>query len=291
MEAMAVYPGSCGEIIQGKANGTDVLISCPVDIFTNVRVFECSSPHKRFKYQKSSALLKSVLKRWGYGELDDNFDIEIVSSIPKSKGFASSTADMCAVYICLLKLFNRNYDIVEAVEEFIKIEPTDSIIFRTMTMFDYRRGSLFKELGEYMSFYILAFEGQRIVDTVAFNNSSLPRLSDISDIIPFVKEAATSKDVSKLAYASTVSINRNLKRVPYEIIAEVERLKDMTGGLGIIGGHSGDVLGIIYDDRERLEYGMKFKDSIKGYRPHVLRTLRGDEYEGDYDYSSIKRQR
>ena len=142
MEAYAIYPGSCGEIIQGHIRGNDMLISCPVSLFTTVRVFECRRPINRINYSKSSALLENILKGWGYGYLNSQFDIDIESSIPQSKGFASSTADLCAVYICLLKLFKRQYDIKEAVEEFVKIEPTDSIAFRDMVLFDYKEGKL-----------------------------------------------------------------------------------------------------------------------------------------------------
>lgn len=291
MEARTVYPGSCGEIIQGKVDGTDVLISCPVNLFTSVRVFESKKPSKRLGYQKSSVLLDNMLKRWGYQDLSSQFDIDIESSIPLGKGFASSTADMCAVYISLLKIFNRSYDISEITDEFIRIEPTDSIIFREMMVFDYKSGKYQKAVGEYMKFHILAFEGQRMVDTISFNKRSIPPLCDVSDALDYVRYGLESKDISKLAAASTISINRNTSRVSYDVMARVEALKDHTGGLGILGAHSGDILGIIYDDRERLQYALKFKDSINGYKPHVLETLRRNEYERDYDYGAIQRQR
>jgi len=291
MEATTVYPGSCGEIIQGKVHGFDILISCPVNLFTSVRVFESKRPVKRYQYEKSSTLIENMLERWGHGDLNSGFDIEIESSIPKGKGFASSTADMCAVYISLLKILSRKYDVLEVMEEFIKIEPTDSIIFRDITMLDYKSGRLYKELGAYLKFYILAFEGEREVDTIDFNKSAIPPLADVSDILPKVQNGIKSNDIPKIAEASTVSINRNKGRVSYDVMGQVEALKDLTGGLGILGAHSGDILGIIYDDREQLEFALKYKDSIKGYKPHALETLRRNEYERDYDYGALKRQR
>ena len=73
MEAYAIYPGSCGEIIQGHIQGKDLLISCPVNLFTTVRVFECRKPASRFNYIKSSTLLDNMLRRWGYGCLNAQF--------------------------------------------------------------------------------------------------------------------------------------------------------------------------------------------------------------------------
>jgi len=291
MEADAIYPGSCGEIIQGNINGRDMLISCPVNLFTTVRVFECRKPVNRLNYKKSSALLENMLRRWGFGYLNARFDIDIKSSIPKSKGFASSTADLCGVYICLLKLFKRRYDVREAVEEFIKVEPTDSIVFREMVLLDYKKGEHYKYIGDYMKFYILAFEGGRLIDTIAYNKRNLPPLSGLSGILPLVEEGVKSADISKLASASTASIKRNLNRLPYDMYSAVLDLCNMTGGLGIIGGHSGDVLGIIYDDREKFLYGVRYKDEITGYKPHMLETLRRNEYERDYDYRTVQRER
>lgn len=177
------------------------------------------------------------------------------------------------------------------MEEFVKIEPTDSTIFREMTLFDYKKGEHYEYIGGYMKFYILAFEGDRPVDTIEYNKRALPPLSDISDILQIVKDGVKSADISKIAAASTVSIKRNLNRRPYDRYGAVLNLSDMTGGLGIIGGHSGDVLGIIYDDRERFLHASGYRHSIPGYKLHMLETIRRDEYEGDYDYGAIQRER
>ncbi|MGE5627048.1 MAG: kinase [Solirubrobacterales bacterium] len=290
MEVNSIYPGSCGEIIQGKIDGRDMLLSCPVNIFTNVSLFECKEPSSRFNYSKSSIFLNNMLKRWGHEHTDKNLDIIIASKIPEGKGFASSTADLTALYICLLKMFKREYSTEELIEETIKIEPTDSIIFGKMTLFDYKEGKLHKTLGEYTKFYILAFEGNRIVDTVTFNNSALPPLADLDDIMPWCMDAIKVEDLDSIARASSISINRNLIRLDYKVHEVVLKICKDTGGKGIIGGHSGDVLGIIYDDKERMSHYEK-KIKITGYKKHILETLRRNEYEGDYDCCSKQRQR
>jgi len=287
METYAVHPGSCGELIQGNIQGRDMLISFPVDLFTTVRLYECKNPASRNRFHKSSTLLSNMLERWGYAWLDRQLDIEIESSIPRGKGFASSTADLCGVYICLLKLLRRKYDTKEAMEEFIRIEPTDSILFREMTLFDYKEGKRFSSIGPYMKFHILAFEGSRIVDTQEFNRKVLPRLGYLDDIIPDVRQAVDISDISGISKASSISIKRNMSRVPYEIFSSIEDLRLKTGGLGIIGGHSGDLLGIVYDDKEKFRYAARYKDTIPGYKPHMLETLRRDEYESDYDYGTM----
>lgn len=291
METYAVHPGSCGELIQGNIQGMDMLLSFPVDLFTTVRLYECKNPKNRHRFSKSSALLSNLLERWGYGWLDGQLDLEIRSDIPQGKGFASSTADLCGVYISLLKLLGREYDTREAAEEFIRIEPTDSIIFREMTLFDYKEGKRSSSIGQYRKFSILAFEGSRIVDTQEFNRRKLPSLGCLDDVMPQVMLAAQSGNIRELAGTASMSIERNMGRVNYEVYGAVEELRRKTGGLGIVGGHSGDLLGIMYDDRDRFLYAARYKDTIPGYKAHMIETLRRDEYERDCDYGTSKRQR
>lgn len=278
MEAITTYPGSCGEIIQGNYEGRDMLVSCPVNLYTTVKVKECKNPVNRNKYIKSSILLDNLLKKWGYSNLSHSFDIEIDSSIPVGKGFSGSTADLCGVYISLLKLFNRKYDIQEIIEEFTRIEPTDSIIFENMTLFDYKKGEKYKSIGQYIKFYILAFEGQRVIDTITFNKRPLPPLLDMKDTFQLLKEGVEACDIAKIAQASTLSIKRNMSRLPYDIFPLVKNIMLKTGGKGIMGGHSGDVLGIIYDDMERFLYAQKYANSIPGYVPRFLESLKMIEY-------------
>ncbi len=99
-----------------------------------------------------------------------------------------------------------------------------------------------------------------------------------------IRDGVESADITKIAQASAISIRRNSNRLSYDIYNSVEKLNRVTGGLGLIGGHSGDVLGIIYNDRERCLYAAKNTDAIAGYKPYILETLLGNEYERDYDY-------
>lgn len=273
MEFTINYPGSFGEVLQGRINKKDLLLSCPVNIYTKVKVFECNNAQKKFNNQKSAAFLQNILKSWGYEEQYKSFDIEINSQIPYGKGLASSTADLCAVYYCLLKLFNKEFNEEELMEQCIRIEPTDSIIFKEMTLFDYKKGLFKKPMGAYLNYNILAFEGNKVIDTVEFNNKNLPPLSDVDDLLPILAEAIEEKNLKKLAYVSTESIVRNQKRLYYEFLQEVIDIKDKTSGLGIMGAHSGNVLGIIYEDLDSLNYALKLGEKLDMCKMYPVKTL------------------
>lgn len=273
MEFTINYPGSFGEILQGKVNNKDLLLSCPVNIYTQVKVFECNSIHKKYNNKKSADFLRNILELWGYGHHDNTIDIEINSKIPYGKGLASSTADLCGVYYCLLKMFSREFNEPELIEQCIKIEPTDSIIFKEMTLFDYKKGLYKKQMGEYIPYNILAFEGNQVVDTVEFNRKNIPELSNVDDLIPILEESIKEKNLKKLAYVSTESIIRNQKRLYYDFLEQIIDIKDKTHGLGIMGAHSGNVLGIIYEDEEKLNYAKELTQNVTNCKVYSVSTL------------------
>ena len=273
MEVTISYPGSCGELLQGKQNGVDMLLSCPVNLFTRVTVFETNTPTHKFAYPKSQRFLDEMLSLWGYEEQSQLLDIKIVSEIPRAKGFASSTADLCAVYHCLLKLFHRPFNQQELIAATIRIEPTDSIIFDKMTAFAYKTGEVFETFGEYLSCSLLVFEGEKHIDTLRFNQSPLPPLFEIGDAFQTMKHAVQHRNLKHIAEIATQSLLANQHRLYYENLQDVLKYAQKTGGLGILGGHSGDVLGIIYDEPERCLWAWKHLEHLPNYTCYPLQTL------------------
>lgn len=273
MEFTTVYPGSFGEILQGKVKNRDLLLSCPVNLYTEVKIFECNNPLKKKYLKKSAEFLYNILKAWGEEDYYNNIDIEITSQIPYGKGLASSTADLCGVYYALLKMFKKEFNQNELMENCIKIEPTDSIIFKDMTLFDYKKGFYKEAIGSYMNYNILAFEGSKVVNTVEFNNSNLSDLSDVEDLLHVIKEAVEEKNLEKLAFVSTESIIRNQKRLYYDFLQKVLEINKNTSGLGVIGAHSGNVLGIIFDDLEKLNFAKRIAEDLNLAKVYAVQAL------------------
>jgi L-threonine kinase len=273
MEVVQSYHGSLGEIIQGRAYGKELLLSCPVNLFTRVMVFESCLPVYRNKYPKCKIFMRNVLESWGYIRKYNGLDIKIVSEIPVGKGFASSTADITALYLSLLKFFKREYNQQELINHTIDIEPTDSIIFPEMTLFDYKNGDFKEALGSYIEFNVLVFEGQKVIDTVGFNKNVKCDLADVEDLIPDLRKAIMERNIEKLANISSESIFRNQNRLNYDILKVVKKIQINTGGIGIIGAHSGDFLGIIYNENIMLKRALTYGTSIPGYKRYGLKTI------------------
>lgn len=273
MEATAYYPGSVGEIIQGNMGGIDVLTSCPINLYTRVRVFESSYPHNHHKNYKAVKFMYNILKRWNCEKFIGKLNIDIHSQIPIGKGFASSTADLCAVYNALLKLFKRKFNEKELIEECLRLEPTDSIIFKEMTLFDYKRGAFKKTIGKYMEFNVLIFEGKTRVNTIEFNRKVLPEHKDIADLITVLIEAVEERNLTKLAHCSTESILRNQHRLKYNFLDNILSIMNRIDGLGVIGAHSGNCLGIILEDIEKFKYYRNNK-ILENYNTYLVKAIK-----------------
>ncbi len=277
MKVITRYPGSFGEVIQGKINNKDMLLSCPINVYTTVKLFESRKPYRKCKWVKADRFLYNILKGWNYEEYYKSLDINIFSKIPTGKGMASSTADLCATYYSLLKMFEKDFNEEELIRECINIEPTDSIIFKEMTLFDYKKGLYKEKVGKYLRYNILAFEGKDKINTVEFNNRKLPDLSDTTDLFTILKEGVSENNLEKFAYVSEESIKRNQNRLNYEWISYIENIKEHTSGLGIIGAHSGNVLGIIYEDEEKLKQAINFIKKKNFYKFYTIKTLESIE--------------
>ena len=271
MEVIERYPGSVGEIIQGKYNGIDVLLSCPINLYTEIILSDEKERDNEREYIKSYRFIDNILDKWGYRNW--KIALSINSTIPKGKGFASSTADLSAIYNGLLRLIDRKFNQEELIKHCLKIEPTDSIIFDKATIFDYKEGKVTEKVGNYFKFHVLCFIGENVVDTVEYNSKELQPLKKIDDLLGELREAFEDKDIKKLAKVSTESIIRNQHRLKYNILEEVLEINKLLGGLGIIGAHSGDMLGIIFDniDEEKMK---KIKNiNINGYEKIIVETL------------------
>ncbi|WP_409069528.1 kinase [Clostridium sp. FAM 1755] len=273
MEFTVKYPGSFGEILQGNFWEKPVLVSSPINLYTYVRLFESKNKKKFHRNIKANKFIKNILTDWEYQDYINTIHVEVNSRIPRGKGLASSTADLCATYKCLTKLFKKNYSIEELQKHCLIIEPTDAIIFNEFTLFDYKKGSLKERLGPYIKFYILVLEGNRIINTIDFNNKNLKKMTSIEDLIPDLKESIKKRNIKNISEISEESIKRNFNRLPYDYFNMVDKYKNKTGGLGIIGCHSGDALGIVYDNKEDLLRAEKNIIDIGNLKKYTLETV------------------
>lgn len=134
--AVAQCPASCGELIEGWILGSEKLVSCPVDWYSTVEV-ETGTP-RNDERPLSRAMVDQLLAHWGYpAALSQQIRITLHSTIPVAKGMASSTADIAATAAATAHHLGHALDEPTLARLCVALEPTDSTLFRQLTLFDH----------------------------------------------------------------------------------------------------------------------------------------------------------
>lgn len=253
MKASAMCPGSCGELIQGIMDGRELLVSYPVNLYSRVTLIETTRSAICYKPPKVRKALELTFKMLGFPvEETRNIQIEIESDIPSCKGMASSTADIGAVIAAVGCLLEKNISIDLMVDIALKIEPTDSILFEDITLFDPVQGLVRQSLGQLPSMKVIVLEGRGTIDTMEFRKRNyIPvktkytdRMEEAFKLLKTGIEKGNCFDIGKAGIISAFANQEILKK------EQLKRVVDKTltwGAVGINVAHSGTVIGVLVD--------------------------------------------
>lgn len=242
-------PGTCGELVQGIMNRQNFLITCPVDIYSDV-ILVTGSALIRDDHPKARQAVERTLQYLGHDT--KNCQIIIHSGMPVGKGMASSSADISAA--CQVAAIYAEKDITpgEIADIALAIEPTDAVFYPGIMMFDHVEGKLRRFLGQPPPMDIIILDAGGEVDTMAFNKrDDLPRLNK-------AKEKAVRK-AAKLVIAgiekgncrligegATISAIANQAILYKPCLDTVISISSRYGAVGVNVAHSGTVLGVLF---------------------------------------------
>ncbi len=269
MIGIAKAPASCGELVQGTLNGESFHISCPIDLYSQVRVvlngkgkvigppdrWQVKSPWatsshyaKGFTGWKTKEAIKRTLRSFGKENLGASFEIN--SMIPLGKGMASSTADIGAASLATTHALGEKISSQEIARIALSIEPTDGTLFNGITLFDHRNGALFKILGNApdMEIFVIDLGGE--VDTLEFNKKDLTTINqkrekEAKEALKLVEEGIEKKNPRLIAQGATISAFSNQRILYKPSLDRIWKISQKAGALGINVAHSGTVVGIL----------------------------------------------
>lgn len=262
---IAKAPGSCGELVQGTLNGESFHVSCPINLYSQVKVVlndegkprpskeergEVIGPPDRWKTQEA---IKRTLKFFGKENLGASFEIN--SKIPLGKGMASSTADIGAASLALANALKKKITPQEIAKIALSIEPTDGTLFEGITLFDHRNGALFKFLGRTPDMEILIVDLGGRVDTLEFNKKDLTKINqereeEIKEALKLVEEGIKRKNPGLIAKGATISAFSNQRILYKPALDRIWKISQEAGALGVNVAHSGTVVGILAEPNE-----------------------------------------
>lgn len=247
-------PGACGELVQGTLDGEQpFLISCPIDRFSVAEV-ELASEGGDWSCPpdtpKSVAALRAALAHLGRPEVGGR--LRIRSDLPRAKGMASSTADIAATVYALAEALEREIAPREVARIAVGVEPSDSLMFPGLALFDHRGGRVYEDLGPAPSLEVVVLDFGGTVDTLAYNRryrADLLRkmVVEHQEALAAVKEGLRRGNLADIGYGATLSARAHQRILYKPQLETVIALARDVGALGVNVAHSGTVIGLLLD--------------------------------------------
>ena len=207
-------PGVCGELAQGVIEGIHFLVTCPIDFYSRVTVDLYSDGpgvDAPEGCDKTAAAVRRALSQLKNAKVRAKLTIN--NPIPRGKGMASSSADLAAAIAATGLALGEELTPYQIAQIALSIEPTDGIMIPGVALFDHRAGIIRESLGPPPPMEIVALDlgGQG---------------------------ASISADASQ----AVLSKPR---------LEEVKSFAESVGAVGVNVGHSGTIMGVLLDARER----------------------------------------
>lgn len=254
MKATVRCPGSCGELVQGTTAGSNFLVTCPINLYSEVTVSLSSDPSSL--WSAGNKTVEAVHKTLEYlGESFEGIEVRVASELPVGKGMASSSADIAAACLATALAAGRTLDIDEVCKIAIAIEPTDGIFSPGITMIDHVTGKTRHSLGEPPDITLAVLDAGGEVDTIDFNHrSDLAELNrskepEVLAALRLVEAGIQNRDSALLGAGATLSALANQRILFKPSLERIIEIAHSFGAVGVNAAHSGTVLGVLFETR------------------------------------------
>ncbi len=253
MKIKVRIPGTCGELVQGKVNGKDWHITCPVEIFSSVSK-ELSGFFGQIEWPPDKVKMREAVRRTLelLGHTSTEVQVSVSSQIPVGKGMASSTADIVGGCLATAKTLGESITPRMIADIAISIEPTDGIMYQGIVCFDHLGGEIIQSLGDAPPIDILVVDPGGNIDTLRFNSrrevrAAIHRKNEdfIMEALNLVKEGIKKRDIQLVGKGATLSALSNQEILYKRELADIISISTSLGGIGVNVAHSGTVIGIL----------------------------------------------
>ena len=264
--ATASAPGTCGELVQGMTGGAHFLVTCPINQFSRATVTlrvgdsEWSEAvvhgieHLPKARQAVAAALEKLAPNLGIANL--TAEITITNPIPAGKGMGSSSADITAVLGAVGLAAGKPFSPDDIVGIALSVEPTDGVMFPGIALIDHRCGSVAESLGAPPPMEVIVIDTGGTVDTLEFNRTDRTALwqevaARTDEGLELVREGIRRGNPELVGRGATISARAGHLPQTREWVERAAAFVDEPGVVGINVAHSGTVVGILLDARQR----------------------------------------
>jgi len=250
-------PGVCGELVQGMLGQSHFLVTCPIDFYSRVTVeiFEgrtgITAPADCPKSRAAVAAALAHLGRTGVAAV-----LTISNPIPRGKGMASSSADVTGAIAATGLALGRHLSPGLIGELALSVEPSDGVMFPGIALFDHREGSIVEELGPPPPMEIVALDFGGTVDTLEFNridhSNAWHRLESVNqEALDLVRQGIQESKPTLVGLGASISAAAGQRILKKPQLPRVVAFAQAVGAVGVCVAHSGTVIGVLLDARER----------------------------------------
>ena len=250
-------PGVCGELAQGVIEGIHFLVTCPVDFYSRVKVDLYSDGpgvEAPEDCDKAAAAVRRALSHLKNAKV--RAKVTINNPIPRGKGMASSSADLAAAIAATGMALGQELSPYQIAQIALSIEPTDGVMIPGVALFDHRAGVIRESLGPPPPMEIVALDLGGTVDTVQFNMvDRFQRWQSVdeqtSEALRLLRLGITNQDPVLVGQGASISAEASKTVLAKPRLAEVKEFAESVGAVGVNVGHSGTIMGVLLDARER----------------------------------------
>ena len=250
-------PGVCGELAQGVIEGIHFLVTCPVDFYSRVKVdIYSDGPGVEAPQDcdKAAAAVRRTLFQLKNAKVRAKLTIN--NPIPRGKGMASSSADLAAAIAATGLALGEEITPYQIAQIALSIEPTDGIMIPGVALFDHRAGIIRESLGPPPPMEIVALDLGGTVDTVQFNMvDRFQRWQSVDkqtgEALRLLRRGIEEQDPELVGRGASISAEASQTVLAKPRLAEVKEFAESVGAVGVNVGHSGTIMGVLLDARER----------------------------------------
>ncbi len=267
---VSACPGSCGEWLQGWMMGGEKLISYAIDSFSRVTLEEADQPtdgHLWLRQHRPRAwqMMQLVMEKAAIPlEEQKSFRLSLESPLPLAKGMASSTADLAAVGDAVTRWFGKELSAQELTTLCAQLEPTDSILFPSLSLMDPLTGEVsltFEEAPPELELVVLEGKKGIVTETsrkAGHDEKRKAYATEMDKALNLFRKGLKEKEASFLAEAAWISAQGNEVFYPQAGLEVIREVALRCGAMGINVAHSGSTIGVLYRskemDREKFQH-------------------------------------
>jgi len=183
--------------------------------------------------------------------------VDLWSEIQVGKGMASSTADLVAVAAAAAAALEADLSPEGLFQLALSIEPSDAVMLPGITLADHLGGGVTRFLGEPPGLEVLVVDPGGALDTRSFNQ--IPGLQELNAkkepqvraALEMVETGIRQADAVLVGKGATLSAQAHQDLVANPIFDRAHSVAAKLGAVGVNVAHSGTVVGILFDPRER----------------------------------------